>query len=264
MPPNGRRRRSRRGRNRDPAAWHLHQLPRRSHGQPRRVHPIRRNPFLHKRVAVLQASDVTLNTGRITHALCDTNAAPDNTNRVRIVAANIAIFSNAQINADAMGFRGGPGIGGAYTNGQGPGGATHGASGNGTAGAGYGGRGGDSYYSGTPGASYGTADAPSLPGSGGAGKDAVGFGGNGGGAIRLEAANSLTVNGIISANGGNGYGAGSGGSVWISCLSISGTSGVISADGGRGSAPRAGEGAAARAAVFYDPDAQAGVAQRPP
>jgi hypothetical protein len=51
---------------------------------------------------VLQAADVIMNTGRITHALCDTNAAPGNTNRVWIVATNLTIQTNAQINVDAM------------------------------------------------------------------------------------------------------------------------------------------------------------------
>lgn len=206
----------------------------------------------------LRATDVVMATGRMTHALCDTNVFVDNTNRVWIVATNLTIKSNAQINVDAVGFRGGPGTGGSFTNGQGPGGARYVT--DGTSGGGYGGRGGGTYYAAAlPGEPYGESDKPFWSGSGGAGRN-TSAGGNGGGAIRLEVANRLSVHGAITAGGGKGNGCGSGGGISIVCAAIAGTGGVIRADGGNLSGNEAGTvgggGGGGRVAVIYDAMAQ--------
>jgi hypothetical protein len=102
---------------------------------------------------------------------------------------------------------------------------------------------------------------PELPGSGGAGQANVGFGGAGGGAIRINASGTLTVDGVISADGENGLpyssslysGCGSGGSVYITCATFGG-SGRVSADGGTGAgfaARSGGGGGGGRVAIHY-------------
>lgn len=213
----------------------------------------------------LRATDVVMATGRMTHALCDTNMVLENTNRVWILATNLTILSNAQINVDAMGFRGGRGGGGAVTNGgQGPGGATF-KTWYGSGAASYGGMGGAPYNGdGAPGPVYGDAVYPSWPGSGGAGGGGVGsVGGNGGGAIWLEIASRLTLHGAIMANGGKGNGCGSGGGIFIFCESVVGTGGVIRANGGtlgrNEGAAVGGGGGGGRVAVHYNATAQSGL-----
>ncbi len=95
----------------------------------------------------------------------------------------------------------------------------------------YGGIGGAGYR-GTPGPTYGSVDTPARLGSGGSGNSA----GFGGGALILEVDGILTVDGTLSAHGGDGgldTGGGSGGSVWLQAQTISGE-GIIGADGGNG------------------------------
>lgn len=79
---------------------------------------------------------------------------------------------------------------------------------------------------------YGSASEPTALGSGGGGLNRTG--GPGGGAIKLNAAVSVHIDGTVSACGGNGYklsGGGSGGSIWIVTDRLSG-SGSIMAEGG--------------------------------
>jgi hypothetical protein len=79
-----------------------------------------------------------------------------------------------------------------------------------------------------------------MKGSSGGGGYAS-YGGSGGGAIHLNAAGTLTVNGTISANGATGgtysgsYGAGggAGGSIWLTANEMVGN-GIIRANGGAG------------------------------
>ena len=76
---------------------------------------------------------------------------------------------------------------------------------------------------------YGSVRHPVHYGS--KGKGAKGYG-NGGGAIRIAATGSLTVNGTVTSNGSNvDYRCGSGGSIWLTANSISGA-GSITANGG--------------------------------
>jgi hypothetical protein len=76
---------------------------------------------------------------------------------------------------------------------------------------------------------YGSLTEPTALGSGGA----PATGGTGGGAMKLNVADALTVNGLISAigTGGKQVGGGSGGSIWIVAGRIKGE-GTISAQGG--------------------------------
>ncbi len=127
-------------------------------------------------------------------------------------ANNLTLAAGSSILADLKG----------YPLGQGPGTST------GNGGAGYGGRGG-TVGGGPGGASYGSAIAPADMGS-------ASSSGLGGGAVHLEAIGTLTLDGTVSANGGNGTGqntagGAAGGGVWISAGTISGA-GMVSADGG--------------------------------
>ncbi len=127
-------------------------------------------------------------------------------------ANNLTLAAGSSILADLKG----------YPLGQGPGTST------GNGGAGYGGRGG-TVGGGPGGLPYGSAIAPADMGS-------ASFSGAGGGAVHLEATGALTLNGTVSANGGNGTGqdaagGAAGGGIWINAGTITGT-GTVSADGG--------------------------------
>ena len=149
----------------------------------------------------------------------------------RVGALTVA-DTNSGVSADLGGFLGGPqGI-----KGFGP--QAGGASGSsGCGGGGYGGRGGGTYF---PGNTYGSSNAPLDAGSGGGGAEWFGGrGGCGGGAVRVEARGTVTLNGILSANGGNaeyrGAGGGAGGSVYIVCRRFNGSAtGTLRAKGGNG------------------------------
>ncbi|MDD4017444.1 MAG: hypothetical protein PHV28_05815 [Kiritimatiellae bacterium] len=109
---------------------------------------------------------------------------------------------------------------------------------------------------------YGSAEAPLDPGSGGNGPNLTtsGYmGGSGGGAVRIIA-DQIVVNGLISANGtvpvGSSHGSGgSGGGIYITCSTITGTNGTLSANGAQGQASGGGAGGG-RIAVAYEPVAQ--------
>ncbi len=205
----------------------------------------------------LRATTVTVN-GTITHNAQTATAVgggglwvPDN--RLRIVCSNLTVNSSKTIDANSKGY---PGPTTSSTTGRGPGGpgisAWYGCS------ASFGGRG--SYYSTAAitaapygdSDAYGTDAAPSHPGSSGSVGSGGGTAGSGGGAIAIEATGLVTVNGTISANGGNGSagsaGGGSGGTLYIQCGTIQG-SGTISANGGNGGNPNGGSAGGGRLAI---------------
>ena len=116
----------------------------------------------------------------------------------------------------------------------------------------YGGKGG-----GWGGPVYGSITAPSDLGSGGSSRWGA-PGGAGGGAIRLTVAGTLTIDGILTANGNVGGYGGSGGSVYVTVGELTGT-GLISAEGGaRGNSSVAG-GGGGRIAIYYDTDTYGGL-----
>ena len=171
-------------------------------------------------------------------------------NRVWVACSNFTINVGGQINADGRGF--------ARTSGRAPGGA---GGFSGAGGAGHGGRGG-SGNAGVAGLVYGSTNQPIDPGSGGGdGANATtGQGGNGGGVVRLEATGTVTIGGIVTANGGDGAnggstyrgGGGSGGSIFITCETFGGsTNGYLRANGGQGAAATGGGGGGGRIAVNY-------------
>ncbi len=203
----------------------------------------------------LQATTVTINDGMLTHAVCDISTETDNTNRVWIVCSNLTVAVGGSVNVDASGYLGG--LNGTTIGGQGPGGGGNGNQ-NGAAGS-YGGIGGNSWYSGTAGSLYGVANLPIEPGSGGGASfnNRGGDGGNGGGAVRIEAEGTVTVNGTVSANGGFGNknrgAGGSGGAIYITCRTMIG-SGTVSANGG--DAHEFNGGGGGRIAISVNADAQ--------
>jgi hypothetical protein len=182
-------------------------------------------------------------------------------NRVHLVCDSLVVEGGGRINVDAKGYGGGwaaNGIANFDSYGIGPGAIAAAYPGAGS----YGGRGGEQFST-TPayrsGNLYGDYAAPTGPGSGGGSTDGrAGYaGGNGGGAVRIEAAGHVLVNGAITANGGlaSQYSSpGSGGAIWISCRTIGGTNGLVSATGL--SADRGG-GGGGRVAITYNPVEQA-------
>lgn len=88
-------------------------------------------------------------------------------------------------------------------------------------------------------------------------------GGTGGGYIRLDVANTFTLNGTITANGGAGSGGsggtwstggGSGGSIHVMASTINGSGGTISANGNSGSTGAMGAGSGGRIALVMNTD----------
>jgi phosphodiesterase/alkaline phosphatase D-like protein len=148
-----------------------------------------------------------------------------------ITAASITVGASGKISADGEGFE--QGIGPGMTLGDSAG----------APGGSYGGLGGaQRNYATRPTASaiYGSATGPLSLGSGGGytGTNNAGVengrGGGGGGALKFNISGTMTVSGIVSANGDVGtqrYGSGSGGSIWINGGTLAGA-GTISAAGG--------------------------------
>ncbi|MCP3914303.1 MAG: hypothetical protein GY711_01970, partial [bacterium] len=153
------------------------------------------------------------------------------------VLGDVTIDPFARLSADSFGLAAGPGVGSIDPNQFGSGGS-HGGSGHTS-----------STQLAPVGPTYGSIAAPLDFGSGGGG---VG-GGRGGGALRLWVAGTLTIEGIISADGQAGNadsGGGSGGSIWITTQVLAGD-GVVAADGGvRHSSGGCGGGG--RVAVYFD------------
>jgi hypothetical protein len=165
----------------------------------------------------------------------------------------MTVLTNGLVRASATGFSGGEP---AY----GPGRPTAGAAGGGPAGgwgvgAGYGGQGGTNVSGFSGGPIYGSSNAPVDPGSGGRGYDATA--GFGGGLVRVEAEQTIRINGTMTAQGGYGWnswsGGGSGGGIFLRCVEFAGDpGGVLSAAGGdgQGKAPACSAGGGGRIAVW--------------
>lgn len=135
----------------------------------------------------------------------------------------------------------GPG-GGGYQNGVNPGGG------------GYGGI-GQTGSSGRPGGpTYGSSTAPVHLGSSGGGNynNSV-AGATGGGAIKIDASETVTITGTLSSNGSNATshnGGGSGGSIYIIADTITG-GGVLRANGGTSGGGNGGGGGGGRISLLY-------------
>ena len=179
------------------------------------------------------SGDLTVNSGTIlckgdtTQGDADGDSVIDGIGIV-INAANVLVDTNGTISADEEGFPEEQGPGYVAPNWDGwswAWGASHGGRGGGTA-----------ANQGASISTYGSVSQPTSLGSGGHGYS-TGIGGSGGGAIKLNASGTLTINGTVSADGEDGgpgaasAGGGSGGSIWLICDTFAG-SGTISADGG--------------------------------
>ncbi len=170
---------------------------------------------------------------------------------LNLTLGDMIVDSTSQISADGRGYAGGqgPGVGG---------GASEAAGGGGHGGAG--GTGFDRlFYQIAPGGAVNdSALMPTLLGSGG-GSTSEGPGGAGGGAIRLIVADTLQLDGQITANGTTGSGraarGGAGGSIWVTTGTLAG-SGAFRADGGAGFSTSnyggGGAGGGGRMAIYYD------------
>ncbi len=174
----------------------------------------------------LNLSNLTIqNGGVLTHGENDTSQ----NNILNLNLDNLTIDAGGKIDLDAKG----------YNAGQGPGAST------GTSGGGYGGI-GENGSSGNGGASYGAETNPMDIGSGGSS-------GRGGGMLRVQANDTLTINGNITAKGQNSTssnnGGGAGGSILLIANHFNG-SGSLNADGGSKNGT-GGEGAGGRIAAYY-------------
>jgi len=176
----------------------------------------------------LNATNVTINSGTLT--LPSPFTESDMSNRVYVVCSNFTLAAGATIVANSKGFKASldATTGTPYGPGAPPVSAHYGG------GAGYGGAGGPGDSAGaTGGPTYGETNAPTGPGSGGGGNSDTG---HGGGAVRIEAAGKVTIDGTINADGGHGTthgGGGSGGGAFISCADFAGAAGgMLTANGG--------------------------------
>jgi|GEM_PF-5357053 len=165
----------------------------------------------------LSADTLTLTEGSILTTLPE--------RKIELILDNLLIDSGSAITADGKGYPPGQGPGAGQERSPYRDGCTVG-------GGGYGGNGTVYYgYFKPSGPTYGSSVSPEDFGSG----SGLGGEGNGGGAIVLQVRNSLTNNGVISADGDlhqqcDVYAGGSGGSVHILTNHIQG-SGLISANG---------------------------------
>ncbi|HCE66252.1 MAG TPA: hypothetical protein DER40_01640 [Geobacter sp.] len=163
--------------------------------------------------------------GQLTHYDATMNFEP----RLDLTVGTLEIIGNSSINVDARGYLGGS-RGGNDCSGQTIGnvdGSLHRSGGS------YGGLGGA--WGGTPNGIYGSMTDPAGLGSGGSCGDYGRVGGDGGGWVAIHA-NSISLDGVISADGGTGSadqqpGSGSGGTINLVTSTLSG-SGAIRANGG--------------------------------
>lgn len=218
----------------------------------------------------LSATNVTILTnGVMTLPGAFTNSMMSN--NVYVICSNITINGGGKIDVDGRGYAGGTNSGGSASRmiGSGPGFGSLYAADYGGGGA-YGGW--AAKNGGQGGVTYGSATNPLAPGSGAcSGYSATGNhnGGAGGGAVRIEATGTTTINGTITANGAPGGidwvggGAGSGGGILIRCLTLQGITGVIRANGGTSAYTGSGAGGGGRIAVFYDLAAQNALPLKP-
>ncbi len=169
--------------------------------------------------------------------------ASGTTNLAVTTSGNLIVESGGVLTADGRG----------YPLGEDPGPGAGVQASWGGSGAGHGGWGANSATGAAGGRHYGSVLQPVLMGSQSGPSDS-GPGAAGGGAVRLEVAGTVTVNGRLSADGAgapvNNTGGGSGGSIWITAQAIAGE-GSIRANGGPGEWVDGGGGGGGRIALYY-------------
>lgn len=187
---------------------------------------------------IVDDSNLTVYTGStITHAAGGSGI--NGTINIDVQTGSATI--DGSINASSKGYSQGYGSG----VGTGHSGATHGGTG-GTA------------FDGGPSAVYDSISAPTMMGSGG--RNEFLSGGVGGGAVKLNVASNLDVDGSVTADGGdasnhswNDAGGGSGGAVYITTGTLTGA-GSMTATGGDSLGAAGGAGGGGRIAVWYTND----------
>lgn len=193
----------------------------------------------------INADVVTIaNNGVLSPDSCFTDLVMSN--RVHVVCDTFTLAEGGKIEASGCGWRGDTTTGNTWGCGPGKGQDDRG-------GAGYGGLGTGGYgtLKANAGLVYGSLMAPEQPGSGGGRSGSVG--GAGGGAVRLEVAGHLTVNGDIRADGesaNDSRGGGAGGGIYLTCATFEGT-GKITAIGGSVKSTGAGGGGGGRIAIVW-------------
>jgi hypothetical protein len=200
--------------------------------------------------AKLTTTDSVLIRSNATVGLAAAFTDSQMSNRIWIACADLTLDSGATVSANEKGYAAVSGTG-TRPSGYGPG------AGGLRGGAGHGGAGGNT----TGGGVYDVSNAPALPGSSGGPEKldpgVIGLSGAGGGAIRVDASGTLTLNGAVTANGGAGTGwggnsGGSGGSIYLTCGRLKGSGVSLSAAGGKesGNGSSGGGGGGGRIAVI--------------
>lgn len=168
-------------------------------------------------------------------------ANPTNGTIVALSTQSFALAENALLSSEGLGYASGSGAG--KVSGM-------------ATGASHGGRGAHYNTGVKSGTTYGDAENPLTPGSGGGhSSSATSAAPNGGGVIYLTTARDMVLNGVVSSNAnprkGNYNSAGAGGSVNLHCgRQLRGTTGSVSANGGSGDG-LGGAGGGGRIAIFY-------------
>jgi hypothetical protein len=192
---------------------------------------------------VIDCSNLDITVASDGELIVDRNYTSDNSRAddygLTLKVRNLTVESQGKITASGKGYQPGE-----ADNGNGNGGSATGLTGG--SGGGYGGAGGEGITDGinaapAPGVAYGEQTDPVLlGGAGGNTGNTDNNGGNGGGAIAIDASGTLTINGVIQADGDPGQystdnvstgGGGAGGSIWINALTMAGN-GLVSANGG--------------------------------
>lgn len=184
--------------------------------------------------------DITITaTGKlIIKSFKTADTSTSNDGGVVLKLGSLTIDAGGELNADGQGYSTDALDGGSATASvgiaAGSGGGHGGAGGSGNT------VGGVGNTVGATGGSIGNKDAPVTLGGAGATSGGGGIGGNGGGAIKVVATGTVTINGLITANGVAGTksadnqtagGGGAGGSIWVEAGTLAG-SGQVQAKGG--------------------------------
>lgn len=185
-----------------------------------------------------------------------------------ITAENVTVAASGTINADGAGCETtsagngyGPDTGGDGSCTQG---TTYGGGDETGGGGAHGGNSGQGSQNSAPVSPYGSANNPQYLGASGAGDSSTA--GVGGGRMTLTVADTLDIDGSITANGsdanggvgGYGSGGGAGGAIYIDASTVSGSGSIQALGGGGGDVAnvnqQGGGGSGGRVAVFYDTD----------
>ncbi|MEI6580666.1 MAG: immunoglobulin-like domain-containing protein, partial [bacterium] len=186
----------------------------------------------------LGATNLTINSGGTLIPAPSSTTVNGATGVTINTTGNITVASGGTINGNGQGYTGRSYASGSpLGQGYGEGGGTRGYYGGaGGAHGGAGGKGNASSVRNTT--TYGSATNPVSLGSASGASNGTNIFNPGGGAIKLNASGTVTINGTVSANGNSGTGTsagGAGGSVWIVAGTLTGSnSATISANGGDG------------------------------